>query len=58
MARVFVLVIRTDDDGAIRRLRRSLKTMWRRDRLRCVAIEEKLEAGTPEQPANQCKGES
>ncbi len=44
MARIFILQLRTDDDGAIRRLRNALKTMLRRDRLRCTSIEEKLEA--------------
>jgi hypothetical protein len=46
MARTFLLRFRTDDDdgGAIRRLRNTLKTAWRRDRLKCVSAEEILEA--------------
>jgi hypothetical protein len=44
----FVLVLRTDADGAYRRLRNALKSMLRRDKLRCVSItEEKPETGTP-----------
>jgi hypothetical protein len=59
LARTFVIVVRTDDEGAIRRLRRSLKTMWRRDQLRCTSIEEKPETdnrcrgGIPGKPENQ-----
>jgi hypothetical protein len=49
MARVFVLAIRTKEEGAIRRLRRALKSMLRRDQLRCVSIEEKLEVN------NRCR---
>jgi hypothetical protein len=41
MQRVFVLVISTNQDGAVRRLRRALKTMLRRDQLRCVSVEER-----------------
>jgi hypothetical protein len=43
MPRVFILKLQTDEEGCIRRLRRALKTMLRRDQLRCVSIEETIE---------------
>jgi hypothetical protein len=41
--RTFIAVLSTDSDGAVHRLRRALKTLWRRDGLRCVSLEEKSE---------------
>jgi hypothetical protein len=53
MARVFILKLKTEDEGAIRRLRNALKTLWRRDKLRCVsAVEEKQTAAGTVLPAN------
>jgi hypothetical protein len=40
MARTFILKIQTTEDGCYRRLRNTLKTMLRRDKLRCISIEE------------------
>jgi hypothetical protein len=47
MARIFILKIKTEDEGCTRRLRNSLKTMLRRDKLRCVSIEEVSETKKP-----------
>jgi hypothetical protein len=58
--RIFILRFQTDADGAIRRLRNTLKTALRRDRLRCIsAHEEKQTAAGAAHPAraSQCKGE-
>jgi hypothetical protein len=38
----FILKVETSTDGAVRRWRRSLKTMLRRDQLRCVEVREIL----------------
>jgi hypothetical protein len=40
MTLVFVIKIKTNYDGVYRRLRRALKTIWRTDQLKCIAIEE------------------
>jgi hypothetical protein len=45
--RIFVLKIQTENEGCTRRLRNSLKTMLRRDKLRCVSIEEVSETKKP-----------
>jgi hypothetical protein len=48
--RTFVVTLRTDADGAIRRLRNLLKTALRRDRLRCVsAVEQKSKSNTQQE---------
>jgi hypothetical protein len=39
--RVFTLTVRNEPNvNAIRSLRRALKTMWRRDGLKCISISE------------------
>jgi hypothetical protein len=41
--RTFLIELRTNEEGAYRRLRNTLKTAWRRDRLKCVSAVEKTE---------------
>jgi hypothetical protein len=53
MARIFLLKFRADGDDAIRRLRNTLKTALRRDRLVCVDAREITETDNPRRDDRQ-----
>jgi hypothetical protein len=48
----FTVTLRTHSEGAYRRLRRTLKTAWRRDQLQAIDAREILDRASPDDPAS------
>lgn len=54
--KLFSLTLQTVDDGAYRRLRNALKTLLRRDKLRCVDAKEIHDSNIQKLPASLRQG--